>query len=324
MSRHAASETHPLRAGHPVRTAVWLGGAVCAALLGSALLTVLLLRVSASGPVWLREALAENPVRLMRRLMVLAVLPILPVVIRAAGGARWSDAGWSGSLAHRMDLAWRRDLAVGLAVGIASLGLVVFVSYASGGRIGMPFHFAKAVSMAVPILISATVIGLLEETAIRGFMLGILRRQWAFWPAALVTSLLFAWGHYVEPATSAFEADGIANQVFGALGTSLTHPARVPHFVPRFVNLALMGAVLCLSVRRYGTVWMAVGLHTGWVIVKKLNGRLGNIDRTVSTLPWIGQRSDAIDGWLTAVLLLALGAFFLLAPPRQYDGNLSR
>ncbi len=319
MIRLAASNADSPGPRHPVQTAIRLVLAVAFTLVGSAVLTVLLLHLSAYGPERLHEWVLGEPVKIMRRLMVAVALPMLPVVIRAAGGARWRDAGWSATDAERLDPRWTRDLTLGLGLGLLTLGLAVFLSYVTGGRVSQSVPFGRAIQLAIPIIVSASVIGLLEETAVRGFMLHILRRPWTFWAATLVTSLLFAWGHYVEPQAAAFEVEGTVRQVSAVLVSSLTHPARVPHFLPRFVNLALMGGVLCISVRRFGTVWMAVGLHTGWVIVKKLNGRLGNVDRAVSTLPWIGQRSDAIDGWLTAVLLLCLGAVFLFPASRRNE-----
>lgn len=291
--------------------------AIGVSLAGSAMLSIGLLRLAAWGPAWLAAWVANDPVKVMRRLMVLAVLPVLPMAIRAAGCIGWRDAAWSRVPARFLDPAWKRDLAAGLGLGILSLGCAVFMSYASGGRHAELFRPAAAFALLLPVTVSALVIGLIEETAVRGFLLNMLRRQWTFWLAALATSVLFAWGHYVEPHPSAFEGEGFWRQVGGVLGSSLSRPSRVPAFLPRFVNLALMGVVLSLSVRRFGTVWMAVGLHAGWVVVKKLNGQLGNIDRSVSTLPWIGQRSDAIDGWLTALLLLALGAAFLCLPSRR-------
>lgn len=75
-----------------------------------------------------------------------------------------------------------------------------------------------------------------EEFAFRGYLLFTFARRLSFWRAALLLSLLFGLAHLGNPGEN----------VIGILHAFLT------------------GAVFCLTVRRTGNLWFAVGYHAAW------------------------------------------------------------
>src|SRR5215472_7192919 len=84
--------------------------------------------------------------------------------------------------------------------------------------------------------IAFLLVGLLEEFLMRGYALFTLTTGMGFWPSAVLLSVIFGAGHLRNPKES----------WAGALAA------------------ALIGLFFCLTVRRTGDLWFAIGLHAMW------------------------------------------------------------
>src|SRR5262249_39964772 len=80
------------------------------------------------------------------------------------------------------------------------------------------------------------VVGLFEEFAVRGYLMFLLAGVTGFWPAAVLLSCVFGGIHLMNRQEN----------IVGALGA------------------AVIGLFLCLTLRRTGNLWFAVGFHTFW------------------------------------------------------------
>lgn len=78
--------------------------------------------------------------------------------------------------------------------------------------------------------------GIFEQSAIRGYPLYALTRSIGFWPAAIVTSLLFA----------------------------LIHVGNSGEAVVGLIGVFVVGMLFCLMLRRTGDLWFAIGNHFAW------------------------------------------------------------
>jgi membrane protease YdiL (CAAX protease family) len=133
--------------------------------------------------------------------------------------------------------AFRRYFRHGAAWGFGEISvLVVLISgvggYALGSLIdngGIPGILLSAISwLAVFVMV-----GLAEEFVFRGYLLKTLSEGMGFWPASLVLSIAFGAVHYGNPGENPI---GLATVV-------------------------LVGLFFCLTVRRTGNLWFAVGAH---------------------------------------------------------------
>jgi membrane protease YdiL (CAAX protease family) len=77
-------------------------------------------------------------------------------------------------------------------------------------------------------------VGLAEEFAFRGYLLTTLSSGMGFWPASIVLSLVFGAVHVGNPGEN-------------PIG---------------LVTVVVIGMFFCLTVRRTGDLWFAVGVHT--------------------------------------------------------------
>lgn len=179
-----------------------------------------------------------------------------------------------------------QDLGVGIGLGVGTMIAISGVRLAVGWAALRPGEgsLAAFVLDALALLPLAAA----EEVAFRGYLLRALTTWRGPAVGVVVTSLLFA--------------------LFHALNPHLTWLA--------LVNIGLAGAVFALAVERTGTLWLAVGYHFAWNLAQ---GPL--LGMPVSGVSWAGLLSLGTGGpalWTggsfgpeggllaTAVLLLSL------------------
>jgi membrane protease YdiL (CAAX protease family) len=94
----------------------------------------------------------------------------------------------------------------------------------------------EIVKYAVLWAIGFLMVGFFEEYCFRGFLLYTLTRGLGFWPAAILTSCLFAYVHHGNPGETRM---GLA-------------------------EIVLIALVFAVSVQRTGSLWWAVGIHMSY------------------------------------------------------------
>lgn len=125
------------------------------------------------------------------------------------------------------------------------------------------------------ILLSAMVVSILEEVFFRGALLGIFLRAFRPSHAILSLSVLFAATHFLTPPENAGVADpraaGAGFEMLGLIAGNFLQPELLIH---RFLSLLLIGIILGFARFRTASLWLPIGLHTGWVFSLKLFGHL--------------------------------------------------
>jgi membrane protease YdiL (CAAX protease family) len=128
---------------------------------------------------------------------------------------------------------WDGALLGFLTIIFVELGML----FTRGMRVhGLALHGAEMITAPVLWLAAMSLVGLAEEYVFRGYALQSLWRGAGFWPAALITTALFAGAHLSKPHENAIDIGMI------------------------FV----LGVLLCLSVRVTGSLWWAVGWHAAF------------------------------------------------------------
>lgn len=131
-----------------------------------------------------------------------------------------------------------RHFPLGLAVGFVMMAGSLGVIAAAGGCnfSGGGGPIGAIMGTAVLVALRDLAVGLFEETFFRSFVLVHLSRAFSFWPAAIITAIVFGLAH----------------------GGNL-------HEAP--VGLIVAGAgglVLAYSFRRSGALWFAIGWHAAY------------------------------------------------------------
>ena len=134
--------------------------------------------------------------------------------------------------------AFGRRFWQGMLVGIGEISFLVgamalFGAYSFGT---LSFHGVKIFQWGLLWLIASVLIALSEEFLFRGYTQVVLAEGVGFWPAAVILSILFGLMHKLNPGENWV---GIA-------------------------NIILTGLLWAFTVRRTGTLWLAVGWHAAF------------------------------------------------------------
>ena len=134
--------------------------------------------------------------------------------------------------------AFGRDFWAGSFWGIGSLTVLILAlavtrAYSFGP---LNVHGARIFKFAIYYAVFFLMTGFFEDFLMRGYSQWVLAQGMGFWPAAALLSILFGLLHLMNPGEAKI---GI-------------------------VAVVLIGFFFCLTLRRTGTLWFAVGFHMAW------------------------------------------------------------
>ena len=126
----------------------------------------------------------------------------------------------------------------GMPFGFAMITMLIGLIVISHGFVlGRPALDASvAVQYALLYLLGFVFVGIFEEFCFRGYFQATLGSAIGFWPAALILAVVFGAIHLGNSGEAAF----------GAL------------------TAGVFGLVCAFSLKRTGSIWFAMGMHTGW------------------------------------------------------------
>lgn len=189
-----------------------------------------------------------------------------------------------------------KELAVGVAIGVAVLSVVVGVMAVLGSYRIVGTRGAEVLPLA---LATGIFPGFSEEIAIRGLFFRLFERWLGSWAALALSAAFFGMGHLGNPGATWIAAAGIAFEA------------------------GIMLAAVYMITRR---LWVAIGLHAAWNFAE--GGIYGTpvSGLTIDGLlrPWIGG-SDLVTGGAfgpeaslpAMVVATALGVVFLVIAWRR-------
>ncbi len=126
----------------------------------------------------------------------------------------------------------------GVLFGLIEISVVMGVIAALGS-----YHFGSLAIHGVQLLrwaafwgVCFVIVALYEEFTFRGYLRFALTQAAGFWPAALLLSIGFGWVHRGNPGESKLGLAGVM----------------------------LVGLFWCLTLRRTGSLWFAVGMHASF------------------------------------------------------------
>ncbi len=134
--------------------------------------------------------------------------------------------------------ALRKEFWVGTVWGFVWLSILMLTLRLAGAFYfgGLAIHGVRILKFAGFYALAFLTVALFEEFLFRGYSLYTLTRGKGYWPAAILLSIIFGAVHY-------------SNQGEGLMGV---------------LAAAAIGLFFCLTIRRTGTLWFAVGFHASW------------------------------------------------------------
>ena len=211
-----------------------------------------------------------------RAILVAAVILLWPLL-------RVSNVRGLAELGLAPNPNWGRDLGSGGLLSVIPLlfcgALLIAIHVYSLRHVFLWPRFGK-------VLVAAISVPFIEETFFRGIVLGILLRTGRKRLSVVAVSVLFAAVHFLkgserEPAivtwTSGFQSMGDAFAGFG-------DPMMV---LAAFATLFLIGCILADARVLTRSLWLAIGLHAGWIFASGTFSWLAR--RQMVALPWLGK-----------------------------------
>lgn len=170
---------------------------------------------------------------LMLAMATIGAAAILLIAIMTTVSSRsFGSYGYTGP--HKL-----RNLFIGSVCGILVVALQLFIENQLGG-----FSWGTITASPIELVQSGlslallfVMVGVAEESLFRGYALVELSRTLSFWPAALVLAALFGLPHWLK---------GGGETIVGG------------------AEAALFALIMAYSFRSTGSLWFAIGAHTGW------------------------------------------------------------
>lgn len=301
-----------------IRASLAVGAYLAGTFVLAALAAVSIVRLMPHAPDELARAiLRKGPDKVMNRCLQVFLVLLLPWLLRRLGWRGWHDLGYSGEdrPAARPGLS---QLGRGVLFGLLTMGAVALAMSAAGARAFVADRGWNLNPLMLAVYaFSALAVGFFEETLARGILFRVPARIWGALPAALVGSVLFALAHFVETDPVAFERSGFWPAVASVLKSTRALPSLSVEEGVRLANLALLGGVLCAFVARTGTIWFAIGAHSGWVFAIRLNGLLTTRVPESGGGWWNGLRADGTDSPWTMLIMASMMAAAAWWPRRR-------
>lgn len=139
------------------------------------------------------------------------------------------------------------------------------------------------------LIMTAGVVALFEEFFFRGLLLGLCRRFFKEKANAIFTALLFASIHFLnlphEGDTTIHWWSG-----FALLFTWTNALPPWPLALGAFGSLFLIGVILAWVTLKTNSLWLAIGLHAGWIFGEQFFNLIAynNIASSAWLQPWLG------------------------------------
>ncbi|MFA5044051.1 MAG: lipopolysaccharide kinase InaA family protein, partial [Kiritimatiellia bacterium] len=275
--------------------------------LASALSVLIMNGAHAWGGVAGAYLIEEGGAKVMRRCLLGFSIAFLAIFLWRAGWRGWKDCGFTTTDPNRSWRLWHTGLRTGMILGILTMGAIGTLTTLTGiHRLYIDISPTSVLIKAGALLLSALAVGFFEETVVRGILFRVLARIWRAWPAAVLSSIVFAVAHFIEPSREAFVGPSFLSVTNAVFASTFTTFWKIPHLALQFVNLSLLGIVLCAFVIRTQTIWLSVGAHVGWVWMIKLHSMITMFYPPAPLVPWLGKRNDFMDSILATVMLAGL------------------
>ena len=174
---------------------------------------------------------------------------------------------------------------------------------------------------ALKILVAVVLPAVVMEVAFRGVAMGIFLRAMKPSTALGMSAVFFALVLSVSPPPGVNVPDPeAAGTGFKLLGLVALHMADWQGLCGNFLPLLALGGVLAYARWRTASLWLPIGLHTGWLFAKGMLGALSGPDESLRPNLLIQQGLLP----LVAIILAGVLAHYLTTDPTDETESAAR
>ena len=239
-------------------------------------------------------------VRVASRTVLITATVLFFVLYKSLRFSSWQELGFTTNKKQFFS-----DILKGIAVGLLIMSPVIAGLLLTKNRVidtDWEVSFLNIISLVATALVSGLVIALLEETLFRGAMLSAIRKQSSIIFALVVTSIIYALIHFIEP-----NSEIASNELQWTSGLHLLKDAFLPftqftNIFDSFIALFLAGILLSLVRINTNRIALCMGIHAGWVIAIKVFKRVTDTNVN-SDFAFLTGSYDKVIGYLAAICI---------------------
>ena len=218
-----------------------------------------------------------------------------------------------GNLAELGFVSLRRgggDLLRGWSLAVGSLAaLLLAMSVAQVFEPYFRLSLSRSLSRSLSALLSGVFAGSLEEIFFRGILFKGMLQNGRLVRAVVLSNLFYSALHFVKPGEPYFVDDFDPLAGFRHLSYTFTSFLEPLDILPGMFGLFLLGVVLSYAFFRTGNLYLAIGLHAGWIFGLKSVRVFG--DYTRDDLGWLFGSTDpkivsGVAAWIGIISVLML------------------
>jgi membrane protease YdiL (CAAX protease family) len=199
------------------------------------------------------------------------------------------------------------DLVVGWAIAVGSMIALGFAMSIAG--VFTPYFrlsLAQSASRCAEALFSGLFAGLLEEIFFRGILFKGLLEDGKPFRAFVFANLFYSAVHFVKPGERYFINDFELLAGFRHLLSTFAPFLDPQSLLPGLFGLFIIGLVLSYAYTRTATLYLAIGLHAGWIFGQKTIRVFGNYK--TAELGWVFGSTDpkivsGVAAWIGLILV---------------------
>ncbi len=245
---------------------------------------VLLAAVLSPSVYWLvhdlHPALAAVPFRrfFSRTTLVVALVLLWPAL-------RWLNVRSAAELGLVRNPHRIRDLSAGLMLALVPLAVLAGFYYGFDlYRVRKDIPWENLIRIAG----TAAMVPIVEEVLFRGVLLGLAVRSLGRVWGALSISAVFAAVHFIESRSEVASVHWWSG--FELLGGAFSNEDGTALTIAGAVALFAIGLILALATLRTRSLWLAIGLHAGWIFGQQAINLIGKfrVKPPDALLPWVG------------------------------------
>ena len=252
--------------------------------------------------------------KILRRIFMIVIVCLLIFSRKSLGLGQLITSGL------RLRPGWKNNLVTGLSIGVISLLIYGIFTFVLGVQLAenRPPSISALITKPIIYLFEACLIGLFEETLLRGIILRGLLKDLSRSVSIISASLFYALLHFFS-----FKVNiTVGNHPFAGFTTLAgffsPHLLDIQMILPFIIGLFLLGVVLSLAYLHTGSLYLSIGLHAGLVYGVKLNHLLLDHNHEMST--WFfgdGHIVSGVFGWIFLLGILMIIKICIPSTPIQ-------
>jgi membrane protease YdiL (CAAX protease family) len=256
--------------------------------------------------------------RVASRCVLIVAIIFFIALYKKLGFSSWQEIGY-----HSGKKQFFSDVAKGIGFGILIMSPVIAGLLITKNRtIDMDWEVSlpNVLNLVITALIAGLIIAFLEETLFRGAMLGAIKKHSSTIFAIVITSLIYALVHFIQPDIELDSNTLSWASGFVLLKNAFPSIADVPLIIDSLIALFLAGVLLSVVRLRTHRIALCIGIHAGWVITIKIFKRVTDTN-VHSDYAFLTGSYDKVIGYL-AVVCIAI--FIVLILNMQFDNKSAR